>query len=171
MRLFLLCMAIAVCVGANAQPNAPDRPMDWKKLAVTAKEQLTSAKKKDWNYGNVIHNANQILGMAALVDGDRKAAKKYLIEAGKSPGSPQLNKDGPRMILAQALLDRGEKAVVLQYLDLVAKFYVQPKHPTYGSLAKEHRAQIAKWKADIKAGKKVTLPGSHVPRSTLPPPK
>ncbi len=42
--------------------------------------------KTSWNYGNVIYEANQILGLAALREGN--------VAAGKTPGSPQLNSFG-----------------------------------------------------------------------------
>ena len=62
-----------------------------------AKEALLMAPKfpKNWNYGNAIHNANAALGRIALAKGDIEAAKNYLIEAGKTPGSPQLNSYRP----------------------------------------------------------------------------
>jgi hypothetical protein len=47
--------------------------------------------RSDWNYGNAVHKANLALGRVALRDGDIEQAKHYLIEAGKTPGSPQLN--------------------------------------------------------------------------------
>ena len=46
------------------------------------------------NYGNVIHNANQILGRCALREGKLADAKEYLLKAGATPGSPQLNSIG-----------------------------------------------------------------------------
>ena len=47
----------------------------------------------------------------------------YLIEAGRTPGSPQLNSFGPNMLLAKELLEKGETATVLEYLDLCTKFW------------------------------------------------
>ena len=40
-----------------------------------------------------------------------------------TPGSPQLNSFGPGMALAQALLDRGERAVVLSFLERTRAFW------------------------------------------------
>ena len=45
----------------------------------------------DWNYGNAVHVANLVLGHIALDSGDVDEAKRFLLEAGKTPGSPQLN--------------------------------------------------------------------------------
>jgi hypothetical protein len=123
--------------------------------------------RKVWYYGNVFHEAHQILGLAALKEGRTSEAKKQLIEAGKTPGSPQIDTFGPNMVLAQQLLLKGEKQVVIEYLDLVAKFWaytspedlknIEKRHP--GSAAgftrmnQEHQRQINAWKAQIRVGK------------------
>jgi hypothetical protein len=77
----------------------------------------------DWNYGNAVHVGNLVLGHLALAAGEMKEAKSFLLAAGKTPGSPQLNSFGPNMRLAKALLEKGEKEVVLEYFDLCAKFW------------------------------------------------
>jgi tetratricopeptide (TPR) repeat protein len=76
-----------------------------------------------WNYGNVIHDMNIILGRVALREGDIEAAKHHLVEAGRTPGSPQLESHGPELKLAQELLDQGERETVLQYLALCSMFW------------------------------------------------
>ena len=50
-------------------------------------------------------------------------AKKRLLDAGKTPGSPQLNSFGPNMTLAKEMLEAGEKSAVLEYLQLCEKFW------------------------------------------------
>lgn len=124
-----------------------------------------------WYYGNIIDNANQILGIAALREGRVKEADDYLIAAGKTPGSPQLDSFGPHMILAQKLLDKGQKAAVIQYLDLVARFWahtspaelkrLDERHPGLGAdVAKmnvQNQQQIDQWKKQIRAGLKPQL--------------
>lgn len=67
---------------------------------------------------NMIHEANDALGRIALSAGDLKSAKEYLLKAATMPETA-MSKFGPRMLLAQALLDRGEYAVVLQYLGIM----------------------------------------------------
>jgi hypothetical protein len=91
----------------------------------SALEVLASAKnyQKDWNYGNAIHKGNLTLGRVALRNGDLEQAKAYLLAAGGTPGSPQLNSFGPNMTLAKVLLEAGETDAVLQYLDLCAEFW------------------------------------------------
>ena len=116
-----------------------------------------------WDYGNEVHAANQIMGLAALQEGDTEAAKGYLLAAGETPGSPQLDSFGPTMTLAQALLGRGESAVVLEYLDRVAQFWATPKPvgniaDVLGRrLASRNTRTLNRWKAAIRAGEAPTL--------------
>ncbi len=98
--------------------------------------------KRDWNYGNAIHQANIFLGLASLRSGQLQEAKTYLIAAGKSKGSPQLNSFGPDMALAEQMLENGERDIVINYLDLVKKFWWKAF-----SFFK-----IRKWKREIKNG-------------------
>lgn len=78
---------------------------------------------KSWNTGNLIYEAHQTLGRVALQAGDVAAARKHLIEAGKTPGSPTLDTFGPDMTLATELLARGERDAVIEFLDLVEVFW------------------------------------------------
>lgn len=94
----------------------------------------------DWNDGNAVHHGNNVLGLCALKRGDAKLATEFLIKAGKTPGSPQLNSFGPNMTLAKALLENGAKDAVLEYFDLCRKFW------------KSGGAQLDRWTKDIKAG-------------------
>lgn len=98
---------------------------DPKKAAKYAQELLDDSETfpRDWNYGNAIHHANLILGRVALQNGDVKKAGEFLLKAGDTPGSPQLNSFGPNMTLAQALLEKGQKETVLKYLDECRKFW------------------------------------------------
>ena len=45
----------------------------------------------NWNYGNAVQDANLVLGRIAVREGRIDEAKRFLIEAGKSPGSPQMD--------------------------------------------------------------------------------
>ena len=95
----------------------------------------------DWNYGNVIHHGNNVLGRVALKQGDVKEADQYLLKAGETPGSPQLQSFGPNMSLAKDLLEAGEKDTVLRYFELCRKFW--------GMGAKN----LNTWADEVKAGK------------------
>ena len=90
-----------------------------------ASELLLSAQKfkKDWNYGNALHHGNIVLGRIALARGDIVGAKEHLLAAGQTPGSPQLDSFGPNMTLAKELLEKGEREVVLTYLQSCGKFW------------------------------------------------
>ena len=85
--------------------------------------QQAPAMRNDWNYGNAIHVAHLVLGEIALNAGDLPKAKHHLLEAARIPGSPQLNSFGPNMRLANQLLAKGEREVVVQYFDLCATFW------------------------------------------------
>ena len=108
-----------------------------------------------FNYGNIIHNANTILGQVALRENDLTRAKAYLIKSAETPGGPGLNTFGPSYVLAKELLKGGEEEIVLEYLDLIAKFWIQPsdRRKTF----KTERLQ--KWKEEIESGKIPNDPG------------
>jgi hypothetical protein len=95
----------------------------------------------DWNYGNAVQDANLVLGRIAVQEGRIEDAKGYLLEAGRSPGSPQMNSFGPNMSLAKDLIQKGERAVVLEYFELCRKFW------------KMEGGHLDQWGQDVKAGK------------------
>jgi len=83
-------------------------------------------KDESWNYGNALHDASTILGRVSLKEGRREDAKRYLLESGRTPGSPQLHSFGPSMELASELLGLGESETVIQYLELCRVFWKSP---------------------------------------------
>ena len=91
-------------------------------------------------HGQLLHKANILLGRVELRNGDVAAAKKRLLAAGRVNDGVTLSSFGPNMSLAKDLLEKGERDVVLQYLDLCARFWTSD------------RGQLAKWKAEIQAG-------------------
>jgi tetratricopeptide (TPR) repeat protein len=113
---------------------------DDEKARKYANELLTtnSELRLDWNSGNAVHQGNLILGRIALKAGDTEKAKHYLLEAGKTEGSPQLNSFGPNMMLAKELLEKGETAVVLEYFALFSKFW--------------NRDELKQWAATVQGG-------------------
>lgn len=104
-------------------------------------EKTLSSNGSGWNYGNNIHHGNIILGRIALASGNLEEAKKRLIAAGKTPGSPQLNSFGPNMSLAKELLEKGQKDAVIEYFDLCSKFW------------KSGKDRLSKWSVLVKDGK------------------
>lgn len=95
----------------------------------------------NWNYGNAIQDGNLVLGRVAVREGRIENAKAYLLEAGKSPGSPSMDSFGPNMSLAKDLLEKSQRDTVLQYFDLCRKFWKMD----YGKLDQ--------WNNEVKAGK------------------
>jgi hypothetical protein len=98
---------------------------DTAKAELYARELLALAEdyRTDWTYGNAVHHGHVVLGLAALVRGDRNLAASELLAAGRTPGSPQLRSFGPNMQLAAALLDLGIREPVLEYLELCRSFW------------------------------------------------
>jgi hypothetical protein len=97
-----------------------------RKLA-TELERLAPNYRNDWNYGNAVQDANQVLGRIALAKGDIAEAKKRLLASADSNGSPQMNSFGPNMQLAKDLLTKGEREVVIEYFNRCGKFWEMGK--------------------------------------------
>lgn len=110
---------------------------DAKKLAVKVLDDDST----EGNRGDRVHHGNLILGRIALVDGNVAEAKSRLLLAGKTGGSPQLKSFGPNMLLAKELLERGEKAVVLEYLGLCKKFWTSPNQ------------ELEQWTNDVRSNR------------------
>lgn len=111
-----------------------------RKLA-TELERLAPKHRQNWNYGNAVQDANQVLGRIALAEGDVETAKQRLLASADSDGSPQMNSFGPNMQLAKDFLARGEKDVVLEYFDRCGKFW------------KMGTDQLAAWTEAVRNGK------------------
>ena len=104
-------------------------------------ERLAPNYREDWNYGNAVQDFNIVLGRLALKSGDVEAAKKRLLAAGHSTGSPQMDTFGPNMTLANDLLAKGEKAVVVEYFKLCKTFW------------ENHRGKLDAWTKDVEQGR------------------
>jgi hypothetical protein len=96
---------------------------------------------KTWNYGNAIFDGNVILGRVALQRGHVKEADRYLLVAGATPGSPQLDSFGPSMKLARDLLAKGQTDVVVQFFELCRHFWEMGA------------SQLDQWSAEVRQGK------------------
>jgi hypothetical protein len=106
----------------------------------TELESLAPKYKDDWNYGNAVQDSNQVLGLIALSENQVAEAKKRLLASAKSKGSPQMNSFGPNMRLAKALLEKGEKDVVLEYFQRCGAFWSMGE------------TQLGTWKAAVESG-------------------
>ncbi|APV51958.1 hypothetical protein BWI17_21175 [Betaproteobacteria bacterium GR16-43] len=103
----------------------------------------------DWNYGNVTHKAHLALGHIALRAGALEIARKELLAAGDTRGSPQLDSFGPSMTLANDLLAKGEREVVLAYIAKLGRFW------------KDDRGSLNMWTEMIQAGRTPNF-GAHL---------
>lgn len=102
--------------------------------------QLSSSFQDNWNYGNAVHYGHISLGRVALSEGDVEKAKMHLLDAGRTPGSPQLNTAGPDMTLARELLKRGERDIVLRYFEQCRGFW------------KSGKSKLIMWSWEVKFG-------------------
>jgi hypothetical protein len=80
-----------------------------------------------------------VLGRIALEEGRVEEAKRHLLAAGKSNGSPVLGSFGPSMTLAKELREKGEQETVLQYLEMCGRF--------------RHSEELEMWIKEIHAGR------------------
>ena len=143
---------LQVLAGNNATTRNPLLPRmaraayaagEWAQAEGLANEALDAAQHGVfWWTGDAIHQANTVLGRLALRQNNVDQAKRYLIAAGKAPGSSTLGSQGPAMALAKDLLDLGETDIVLQYLDLCGQFWIA------------NRGKLPEWIALIRAGLK-----------------
>ena len=116
---------------------------DYDKAETYANELLSdaNANRTNWNYGSAVFNGNLVLGQVALKrDNDTSQAESYLLAAGKTPGSPQLNSFGPSMVLADDLLLAGERETVVDFLDECRIFW------------KAGGDRLSDWKKTIQSG-------------------
>jgi hypothetical protein len=144
----------ALEVAAEVEPDAPGagdllqdlavsafESGDWKKAKTYANTLVAPQKPGVGPNGDAIHIGNTLLGSLALRDGDIEEAKRRLIASAPEEGSPILDSYGPRMSLAAALLDRGERSTVVAYLDKCEHFW------------RLGLDKIPQWEAEIRAGK------------------
>jgi hypothetical protein len=77
---------------------------------------------RDERQGTAIYFANMSLGSMALIDGDRKAAVKYLLAASRAPVSEELaySRHIAGWKLVRRLLEQGERESVIEFLERMA---------------------------------------------------
>lgn len=90
--------------------------------------------------GQSTFDCNMVLGEVALRNGNVAEAAQYLIESGRSSGSPVLGTFGPNMSLARALLEKGEVDVVLKFFDLCKAFWT------------DHSQVLDRWSETVRKG-------------------
>lgn len=93
-----------------------------------------------WRGGDAVHDGNLVMGRIAVQEGRMEDANQFLLEAGKSIGSPVLDSFGPNMSLARDLLQAGQVETVLQYFELCRKFWNDGQ-------------KLTQWTEDVRAGR------------------
>lgn len=110
-------------LGETAKAAAELRSYDEARRYATELLLLAPRYPRDWNYGNAIHDGHMVLGRVAVAHGDLATARRELLLAGSTPGSPQLDSFGPNMALANDLLRAGERDTVFRYFDECERFW------------------------------------------------
>ena len=104
----------------------------------------------DWNYCNVAHKLMTLIGLLTLFEEDDVAgAKDFLILSSQMRGSPQLNSFGPNMLLAKALLERGEFETVEVYLEHCRSFWEKGTERLDAWIREVHDHRIPDFGANI----------------------
>lgn len=90
--------------------------------ALKAKDLLELAAQNRNNVlnGEVIFEANMVMGKAALRRGDRKTSARYLLAAAEAPDSYRISRGDFEMNLPRALVDRGERRAVIEFFRRMA---------------------------------------------------
>jgi len=116
---------------------------DAKRAAAYAKELLdTIALGESWDAGNAHFYGHTTLGRLALYEDNLQGAKEHLILSGRLPrSSPQLSAFGPSMELAEELLERGEREIVLEFFGLCEAWWEMGKK------------KLETWTADVRQGR------------------
>ncbi len=89
---------------------------DFGKASSYATELLQTAQEDKAYSGDAVYSGNAVLGLVALRQGSVSQARQYLLESGKTSGSPVLASFGPDFTLARELLAKGERDAVLEFL-------------------------------------------------------
>lgn len=84
---------------------------------------LAPSYQDNWNYGNALHLGHTVLGLLAHRKSDLSRAIAELHASACPQGSPQLNSFGPTMQLAKTLLQDGQVAPVLEYIERCRVFW------------------------------------------------
>ena len=91
--------------------------------------ELAGPHRADPRFGPALHDAHMVLGRIALRRGDLAQAKAHLADSARIAGGGTLSSFGPNLGLANDLLERGERAAVLEYLEACRTFWTYPRSP------------------------------------------
>ena len=116
-------------------------------LLLTVKAVEREKRKLPHQIGRANHVSNTVLGLIAIEGGRTSEAANYLLASGRVTGNPPvLLSFGPNMLLAKRLLEKGDRATVIEYFDLCANFW------------KDGSVQLERWKKAVQQGE---MPDFH----------
>jgi hypothetical protein len=125
----------------------------WEDARKYARQALDAAARlrNDPDYGTAVHTANMVLGMVAMrVDGNKKAAAKYLLEAAKAPATDELTYSPdyftlklPVLLLKYGGLD--ERDAVIQFLDSYGKIVRRSDYTLLADAEKLRKGYMPVW--------------------------
>ena len=90
---------------------------DYVKARAYATEALANATPGSLIEAKNLYYGNEVLGLVALNSGDLASAKQHLLRSAAINGWPEMNRYGPNTALAKALLEKGERQAVLEFLE------------------------------------------------------
>ena len=102
-----------------------------------AREYAEAALREPCHECDAPHEANIVLGHIALAAGDVSLASEHLLAATRVTGSPALRHFGPNMVLARELLERGQRDVVLEYMELCRSFWDSPRLTAWAEVVRD----------------------------------
>jgi hypothetical protein len=138
---------------ADNEHDASKAKGDWEWARRYARQavQLAAKFSGDPNYGTALYQSNMTLGMVAMrVDGNARAAAKYMIEASKAPATDELRYDMqdfaiklPVLLLKYGGLD-GREAVI-EYLERFGKVFNRHDLPLLDDAGRIRRGYMPIW--------------------------
>jgi beta-lactamase regulating signal transducer with metallopeptidase domain len=141
-----------------ARNDAADAKTNWQHAGKYAQEALDIAPqaRNHPDYGTAFFNANMVLGMAAIQNGDAKTAGAYLLKAADAPATDALKYPIPNArpwtmnwhfpaTLASALLQAGERDTVLAFLEKYARITVSDRGRTLADIALIRSGKLPAW--------------------------
>lgn len=113
---------------------------DYIKAKAYASEALSDATPGSSNEAKNRYYGNEVLGLVALNSGDLVSAKQHLLLSATVKGWSEIDRFGPNTALAKALLEKGEREAVLDFLEQCKSLWPSGKQ------------KLDQWQGIIRAG-------------------
>jgi beta-lactamase regulating signal transducer with metallopeptidase domain len=138
--------------------DAANAPTNWRHAGQYAQEALDMAPqaRSHPDYGTAFFNANMVLGMVAIKNGDAKSAAAYLLKAADAPATDALKypihdaRPWPTKwhfpdTLAAALLQAGERDAVVAFLEKYARTAISERGRRLVDIALIRGGKLPDW--------------------------